>query len=169
MNRHFTEKLHKAVRLPPTSAELTLSWDATLPPNLLISSSSLLIYLAPGGWCSLHLTSQPVHTNATCVEYLDLSISMWHVQVQVTQPYRKEMWRWYVLDVQCPYTRGHYHHTHTHTAIDRSLSKCQIHMLTYIHTTTQSKHIATGLQQIRKHYSSCNHLSASTHSWDHYI
>lgn len=40
---------------PPVSALLTLFRNATLPQNLLISSSSLLIYLVPVGWCHLDL------------------------------------------------------------------------------------------------------------------
>lgn len=70
MNSHFTEHLHETVRLPSASAEPTLFWDATLPPNLLMSSSSLLIYLLPARWCSSDLWHL---TNATCVEYFDLS------------------------------------------------------------------------------------------------
>lgn len=64
-----------AARLSSLSAEWMFC-NATLPPNLLISSSSLFIHLAPGGWSSYdwwHLTSRAVRTSATSVEYSDLS------------------------------------------------------------------------------------------------
>lgn len=56
--------LTEIVRVSSVSADFFFFfWDATLPPNVLMSSSSLLIYLA-AVWIR--------DTNATCVEYFDL-------------------------------------------------------------------------------------------------
>ncbi len=47
INSSFTQRLHESVRRPSPSAKLSLFRDATLPPNVLMSSSSLLIDLGP--------------------------------------------------------------------------------------------------------------------------
>lgn len=51
----------QTLRLLSISAELTLFEDATLTPNLLMSSSSLLIYLLLACWCSVWIMASDIN------------------------------------------------------------------------------------------------------------